>query len=201
MRKGILSAIGNTPLIELTKVFSPMRFQLFAKLEVVNPGGSMKDRPAFEMLRKALESGDITSGTVVIESSSGNMGIGLAQACSYFGLRFICVADSMTTIQNIRILQAYGAEVDVVTKPSEVTGGDLQARLDRVQELLGSTKNGFWPNQYLNIYNAIAHQQTMNEIVTVLEGRVITYFAPPVPVAPYVVEPNMYARRNCQPRL
>lgn len=176
MKQGILSAIGNTPIIELTRVFSPMHFRLFAKLEALNPGGSMKDRPAFEILRKALESGAISTGTIVIESSSGNMGIGLAQACSYFGLRFICVVDSKTTIQNIRILEAYGAEVDVVTKPHELTGEYLQARLDRVHELLASIKTGFWPNQYSNIFNAIAHQQTMHEIATALEGWVDVLF-------------------------
>jgi cysteine synthase A len=88
--QGILEAIGNTPLVRLTRVFEDLRFQLYAKLESLNPGGSMKDRPAFKMLREALASGEITRDTVVIESSSGNMGIGLAQACTCLGLRFIC---------------------------------------------------------------------------------------------------------------
>src|SRR5262245_22645230 len=136
MPEGILSAIGNTPLIRLNRAISETDFRVFAKLEGLNPGGSMKDRPAFSIIQHAIETGDIARGTVVIESSSGNMGIGLAQACSYFGLRFICVADPKTTSQNIHILKAYGAEVEMVTEPSPVTGEYLQARLDRVQELL-----------------------------------------------------------------
>jgi len=169
MNAGILSAIGNTPLVELTRIFSDKRFRLYAKLEALNPGGSMKDRPALKILMEGMESGDISPGTVVIESSSGNMGIGLAQVCSVLGLKFICVVDPKTTSQNIRLLEAYGAQVDQVTEPDPATGEYLQARLNRVQALLSSTRKGFWPNQYANAHNAIAHHQTMHEIVTALD--------------------------------
>jgi N-(2-amino-2-carboxyethyl)-L-glutamate synthase len=172
MNTGILSAIGNTPLVELTRIFSDMHFRLFAKLESLNPGGSMKDRPALRILSEGLESGAISAETVVIESSSGNMGIGLAQACSYLGLKFICVVDPKTTAQNIRLLEAYGAQLDKVTEPDPSTGEYLQARLTRVRDLLASTKNGFWPNQYANTQNAAAHHQTMHEIVGALDGAV-----------------------------
>ena len=171
MQEGILSTIGNTPLIELVNIFSPLHFRLFAKLEALNPGGSMKDRPAFNIIREGLRSGDIRPDSVIIESSSGNMGIGLAQACSYFGLKFVCVVDSKTTLQNRRLLEAYGAEVDLVDKPDPETGEFLQARLNRVQELLASCKNAFWTNQYANTHNSDAHHQTMREIVTALDGQ------------------------------
>jgi len=138
----------------------------------LNPGGSTKDRPAFSILRHAIDSGDIQPGTVVIESSSGNMGIGLAQACMYYGLRFICVVDPKATVQNVRLLKAYGAEVDVVQEPDKRTGEYLQARLNRVKDLLDSTENTFWPNQYSHRYNPIAHYQTMHEVVTQLGGEV-----------------------------
>ncbi|HST22771.1 MAG TPA: pyridoxal-phosphate dependent enzyme, partial [Blastocatellia bacterium] len=72
MNKGILSAIGNTPLIELTRIFSDMEFRLYAKMESLNPGGSMKDRPALEILSEGLRTGSLSPGAVVIESSSGN---------------------------------------------------------------------------------------------------------------------------------
>ena len=172
MNKGILSAIGNTPLIELTRFFSDMEFRLYAKMESLNPGGSMKDRPALEILTDGLRSGSLSPGAVVIESSSGNMGIGLAQACSYLGLKFICVVDPKTTPQNILLLEAYGAQVDKITEPDPTTGEYLQARLNRVRDLLESTSNGFWPNQYANERNAFAHHKTMHEIVTALGGTV-----------------------------
>ena len=175
MNAGILRAIGNTPLVELTRIFSGMNFRVYAKLESLNPGGSMKDRPAFRIIKAGMESGEISNDTVIIESSSGNMGIGLAQACSYFGLRFICVVDPKTTVQNIRLLEAYGAQVDKVTEPDPITGEYLQARLNRVQALVVSTKNAFWPNQYANTHNAAAHRQTMHEIVGALDGAAVDF--------------------------
>src|SRR5437016_12608868 len=133
MDGGILSTIGHTPLVRLTRVFPDSPFSLFAKLEGFNPGGSAKDRPALHILREAMRTGAIKPSTVVIESSSGNLGIGLAQACRYLGLRFICVVDPKATAQNIRILRAYGAQIDLVSKPDPVTGEFLHARINRVQ--------------------------------------------------------------------
>lgn len=172
MSEGVLSAIGNTPLVRLNRVIADINFQLYAKLECLNPGGSVKDRPALSILKHAVDSGVLKPGTVVIESSSGNMGIGLAQACLRFGLRFICVVDSKTTQQNIRLLKAYGAEVELVKDPDPATGEYLQARLNRVQDLLDSNQSSFWPNQYANLHNSYAHHETMHEIVKALNGKV-----------------------------
>ena len=172
MNDSVLNAIGKTPLVRLSRVIPDLHFKLFAKLEGLNPGGSTKDRPAFSIIQYGIDTGRIGPGTVVIESSSGNMGIGLAQACAYYGLRFVCVIDPKTTQQNMRLLQAYGAEVDMVLEPDESTGEYLQARLNRVNKLLGSMDNTFWPNQYSHRYNPIAHHQTMREIVDDLNGEV-----------------------------
>ena len=172
MNDSVLKAIGKTPLVRLSRVIPDLHFNLFAKLEGLNPGGSTKDRPAFSIIQHGIDSGRIGPDTVVIESSSGNMGIGLAQACAYYGLRFICVIDPKTTQQNMRLLQAYGAEVDMVLEPDETTGEFLQARLNRVNKLLDSLENTFWPNQYSHRYNPIAHHQTMHEIVSELNGEV-----------------------------
>jgi N-(2-amino-2-carboxyethyl)-L-glutamate synthase len=169
---GIISAIGHTPLIQLTRVIPDLHFNLFAKLEALNPGGSMKDRAALSIISHGLESGEIGPDTVIVESSSGNMGIGLAQVCAYFKLRFICVVDTKTTAQNIRLLEAYGAEIHLVTEPDPQTGEFLQARLLRVESLLSSIKNSFWPNQYANLFNPKAHHQTMSEIALALDDKV-----------------------------
>jgi N-(2-amino-2-carboxyethyl)-L-glutamate synthase len=172
VREGILSAIGNTPLVRLSHLFAGCEFQVFAKLEGFNPGGSIKDRAAYTILNNALETGVIRLDSIVIESSSGNMGIGLAQVCAYLKLRFICVVDIKTTKQNIEILKTYGAQVEMVTDPDPVTGEFLQARINRVQSLIQSLENSWWANQYANIFNAMAHRQTMEEIIMNLEGRV-----------------------------
>jgi N-(2-amino-2-carboxyethyl)-L-glutamate synthase len=170
---GILRAVGATPLIHLRRFLPKAQFQLFAKLESLNPGGSIKDRPALAILQAALHSGAIGPDTVVVESSSGNMGIGLAQACRYFGLRFICVVDAKTSALNLRVLRCYGAEVDFVADPDPETGEYLQARLKRVRELLGQVENSFWPNQYANLQNPGSHfSSTMREIAADLDGRV-----------------------------
>src|SRR5215468_622231 len=171
MTESILSTICNTPRVRLTRALPDCPFRLFAKLEGFNPGGSAKDRPALGILQEAIRTGALKAGTVVIESSSGNLGIGLAQACRYLGLRFICVVDPKATEQNIRILKAYGAEIDLVSKPHR-TGGFLQARIDRVQALLQTIEDSFWTNQYANLSNARAHYRTtMVEIATELDGR------------------------------
>lgn len=172
MNEGVLSAIGNTPLVRLSRIFPGLPFNLYAKLEGHNPGGSMKDRPALSIIRRAMETGLITPETVIIESSSGNMGVGLAQACAYYNLRLICVVDPRTNLQNIKLMRAYGAEIDMTEAPDPETKEFLQARLDRVQTLLWRHKNSFWPNQYANLYNPISHHRTMEEIVNALGGKV-----------------------------
>jgi cysteine synthase A len=170
---GILSAIGNTPLVELKRVLPGADFRLFAKLEALNPGGSAKDRPALRILRHALTSGRLREGDVVIESSSGNMGIGLAQACRVFGLRFVCVIDPKTAPQNVRLLRLYGADIELVREPDPASGEFLQARVARVRELLEEIPGSFWPNQYANRMNALAHYETtMHEIASALSGQV-----------------------------
>jgi N-(2-amino-2-carboxyethyl)-L-glutamate synthase len=170
---GVLQAIGNTPLVRLERLFPDRGFEVHAKLEGLNPAGSAKDRPALEIVRGAWDAGDIGPDTLVVESSSGNMGIGLAQVCRCYGLRFRCVVDPKTTPQNLAILRAYGAEVDLVEEPDPESGEFLQARLKRVRHWLDTEPAAFWPNQYANRDNSGAHHRTtMAEIVDALDGRV-----------------------------
>jgi 2,3-diaminopropionate biosynthesis protein SbnA len=168
---GILSTVGHTPLVRLHRFFPHAPFQLYGKLEMLNPGGSGKDRTATNMVMEAYRRGAINPGTTVVESTSGNLGVGLAQVCAYLGLRFVCVTDTRITPTNLRILKAYGAEVEVVEKPDPVTGDLLSARIRRVQELLQEIPDSFWVNQYANENNPRAQYLTMEEIHQEL-GRV-----------------------------
>lgn len=168
----ILEAIGRTRMVRLTRLFEDSGLEVYAKFEGTNPGGSLKDRAAYSMIRKALREGLIRPGSTIIESSSGNMGIGLAQVCAYHKLRLICVVDLKTTAQNIAILKAFGAEVDMVTAPDVVTGEFLPVRIARVKELVNQIPNSFWPDQYSNTANADAHFYTMGEIAAALNDRV-----------------------------
>lgn len=172
VHEGILSLVGNTPLLEFTRIFSNHGIRFFAKLEQFNPGGSLKDRPALNIILHALKSGVIGPETVIVESSSGNMGIGLAQVCAYHDMRFICVVDAKTTAQNVNLLKAYKAEVVVVNEPDSVTGEFLTARINKVKELLSVIKDSFWPNQYDCEQNSEAHYRTMQEILLSMEGEV-----------------------------
>ncbi len=157
--------IGNCPLVELMRLSTTLDTHLYLKYEGANPGGSIKDRAAFEIIREALEAGIINDQTVVVESSSGNMGIALAQICAVLGLRFVCVVDPKTASANEELLAAYGADVIRVTKPDPQTGEYLPARLRLVQEIIGHEPHAFWPDQYGNEAAARAHvKRTLPEI-------------------------------------
>src|SRR5690349_21683997 len=89
VRQSILETIGNTPVVRLGKLFAETGVDVYAKLEALNPGGSIKDRPAYNIITKAIASGKVTPETTIVESSSGNFAIGLAQICGYLGLRLV----------------------------------------------------------------------------------------------------------------
>ncbi len=169
----MLGAIGDTPLVALKRYLDNPRIAVWAKLEASNPGGSAKDRPAARMLSDALAAGLIAPGGTVIESTSGNMGVGLAQACRYHGLSLVCVVDTRAHDTNIRTLRALGAEVHVVAEPDPVTGDLLAARLAVVAKLLETEPGAFWTNQYANPSNPLAHAAgTMREIDESLGGDI-----------------------------
>ena len=174
--RGVLAAIGNTPLVRLEKFFdADCRASVFAKLELRNPMGSAKDRAAASMLVAAVCEGTVIPGrTTVVESTSGNTGLALASVCKYFRLPLICVVDNRVTPQHRNLLRAFGATLDEVVIPDPATGELLPARLRRVQELLESNRPAFWPNQYANLANARAHMVTCGEIFAQL-GRAPDY--------------------------
>lgn len=173
---GILGAIGGTPLVRLEKIFASSHFECFAKLEGLNPAGSSKDRPSVAIIESALQKGEIDSDTLIIEASSGNTGIGLAMVCAYHSLRFRCLIDPKVTQQNVDILRAYGAEIEMVGDPDQATGEFLPAKLKRIEELLAQVDNSFWVNQYASHENSGAHyRSTVKEILRDLDGRTLDY--------------------------
>jgi len=176
---GILDTVGRTPLVELNSLLPNFRGSIYGKLELLNPGGSIKDRSAIGMLQGMIESGELIPGrSVIVESSSGNMAVGLAQFCRYHDLRLICVVDSKTTHQNRAVLRAYGIELEVVTVPASDSGGLLQARKRRVREIVESVPYAYNPDQYANPLNPKTHESTMAEIAAALDGQVDYLFAP-----------------------
>ena len=175
VKNSVLEAVGSTPIVRLSRLFDESGLEVYGKLEALNPGGSIKDRAAYNILTHALASGALTHDSTIVESSSGNFAIGLAQVCAYMGLRLVCVVDIKTTSLNISIIEAYGARVDLVSKPDPESGEYLMARLKRVRQILDSVPNGFWPNQYANVNNSGAHYgSTMPEVAAAL-GRDIDF--------------------------
>lgn len=173
---GLLPTIGNTPLIKLERISQEFNFNVFGKMEALNPGGSIKDRTATAILNDAINNGQINSDTTIIESSSGNMAIGLAQACKYYQIKLIVVVDPFINKRNLDILQTYGAEISSVKTPHPQEGF-LGARLERVQKLLDTTPNSFWTNQYGNSENVRTHMRTMKEITDSLNNDLDYLFA------------------------
>jgi 2,3-diaminopropionate biosynthesis protein SbnA len=170
--EGILGAIGATPLVRMRR-YLDSTVKVWAKLESRNPGGSSKDRAAARMLADGIASGRVRPETTIVESSSGNMAIGLAQACRYHGLRLICVLDERANRSTVGTLRALGSEVRIVTEPDPETGDLLRARLNLVARLVEQIPDSFWPNQYANPSNPDAHSDgTMREIDEALDGRV-----------------------------
>ncbi|KGE13761.1 2,3-diaminopropionate biosynthesis protein SbnA [Sphingobacterium deserti] len=160
----ILACIGNTPLVKMDKLFPDLPMAIFGKLEMLNPGGSIKDRSAKHILDCAMQAGLINKDSVIIESTSGNMGIGLARICHYHGLKLMLVTDPHINPLAEKILKTFGAEIVKVDK-HDGKGGYLNSRLEKVAELLHNTPNSFWPDQYHNADNPAAHRQTFREIV------------------------------------
>ena len=150
--KSVFDCVGNTPVVTLHRLFPDPDVEVIAKLELLNPGGSMKDRSARHIVEAGLREGSIPPGSRLIESSSGNFGIALAIAARIHGLRFTCVVDPKTTRANVAILRGLGADVEIVTEPDHA-GGFLHSRLRRVQELVAVTPDAIWVNQYANDRN------------------------------------------------
>lgn len=164
-RNGIPSIIGKTPLVHLSKLFP--EYEIFGKMEMLNPAGSIKDRTSKFIIEESLKMGLIDKGTIILESTSGNMGIGLAQICLFYGLKLHLIVDPYINRQTFHLLQVYGAKVEIVTAADD-SGSYLKQRIARVNELLDEYPNSFWTQQYENPLNPLTHHQTAKEIVSQL---------------------------------
>lgn len=158
---GIPELIGNTPLVRLDKL-SGRKLNLFAKLEYINPGGSVKDRAALQIIIDAYESGQLVKGQMVVEMTSGNMGSGLAFVCMQFGNPFTAVMPAGNSMERVKLLKAFGAEV-VLTDQVDggqgmVTGKDIDYASQVARKIAGEHK-GFYVDQFNNISGIKAHYQ------------------------------------------
>ncbi|WP_372492907.1 PLP-dependent cysteine synthase family protein [Nocardia sputi] len=155
--------VGNTPVLWVGAPLAPAGHGFWAKLEGFNPGG-MKDRPALHMVRRAEERGDLAPGARIIESTSGTLGLGLTLAGMAYRHPVTVVTDTGLEPIVARMLEAYGARVDLVADPHP-TGGWQQARRDRVSELLDREPDAWCPDQYNNPDNVAGYESLALELI------------------------------------
>jgi cystathionine beta-synthase len=170
----ILDAVGNTPLVRLSRLASETRTPVAAKIELLNPGGSVKDRIGLAMLEAAERAGQLQPGGTIVEPTSGNTGTGLAIAAALKGYKLVCVMPDKMSSEKIALLRAYGAEV--VVCPTAVPRESPQSYYSVAERLAREIPGGFQPNQYFNPANPAAHEATTGpEIWRQTDGH-ITHF-------------------------
>ena len=173
-QENILGLIGNTPLVKLHRLSRNVKAQVFAKMENLNPGYSVKDRIGVAMIEAAEREGILKPGGTIIEATSGNTGIGLALAAAVKGYKCIFVMTDKASVEKSRYLKALGA--DVVITPVSAKPGTPDHYVSTAKRIASETPNSFYPDQYSNTANPEAHYRTTGpELWRQTEGK-ITHF-------------------------
>jgi S-sulfo-L-cysteine synthase (O-acetyl-L-serine-dependent) len=168
----LLDSIGNTPLIELKNINNNPKVRIFGKFEGANPGGSVKDRPAYYMIKKAEESGDLTKDKIILEPTSGNTGIAIAMIGTVKGYKVKLVMPECVSMERRKTLEAFGAEIVLTPGKNKTDGAIMEAH----KILKSDPQKYFMPNQFENENNILAHYETTGpEIFEQTDGK-INYF-------------------------
>jgi len=170
----ILSLIGHTPLAEITNINSHKNVRILAKLEGNNPSGSVKDRPAYSMIKEAEKNGDLTRKKIILEPTSGNTGIGLAMVAAAKGYKAKLVMPACVSEERRRVLEAFGAELEL-TPANQGTDGAIR----RAYQIMETHSDIYYmPDQYSNPNNIKAHYEgTAPEIIEQTNGEVDVFVA------------------------
>src|SRR6201746_1908077 len=195
---GIIDLIGNTPLVELKKLNPNPNVTIYAKLEGNNPGGSVKDRASLNMVRSALQRGDIKPGTKLIEATSGNTGIALAMIASLYNLEIELVMPDNSTRERTLTMEAFGAKVTLLE--------GIERCRDYAEEK-GATGEFFLLNQFANPDNYMAHYKTTGPEIWRDTAGEITHFVSAMGTTGSIMGNSMYLKEKnpaiqivgCQP--
>jgi len=173
----VLGAIGNTPLVELSRLTRGLEGRILAKLEYLNPGFSKKDRIALQMIEEAEADGRLQPGQAVVELTSGNTGTGLSIICAVKGYPFVAVISKGNSMERARMMKAFGAEVVLIdqlpeSKPGQVSGGDL-ALVEEAAQRITKERNAFRADQFHLQSSARGHYlHTAPEILQQANGQI-----------------------------
>ena len=171
--KNVHELIGNTPIVELSQFPLRTGVRLFAKLEFLNPGGSVKDRLGLELIKAAFKSGKLQKGGTVIEPTAGNTGIGLALAAIHSGVKIILCVPEKFSSEKQELMKALGATI-VLTPTNEGMKGAIQ----KAQELLKEIPDSFCPQQFTNLANPETYYKSIGpEIWQAMDGNVDVFVA------------------------
>jgi cysteine synthase B len=195
---GIIDLIGNTPLVEITKLNKNPKVKIFAKLEGNNPAGSVKDRAAYNMIKSALDRGSIKPGMRLIEATSGNTGIALAMMASLFGLEIELVMPSNSTKERTLTMEAFGAKVILLE--------DIEKCRDYAEEK-GNSDGYYLINQFGNPDNYLAHYKTTGPEIWRDTDQKITHFVSSMGTTGTIMGTSMFLKEQnkdiqivgCQP--
>ncbi|HAQ07777.1 MAG TPA: cysteine synthase [Bacillus bacterium] len=169
----IHEVIGNTPMLELTQFPLPNNVRLFAKLEYLNPGGSIKDRLGIELINEAIQKGKLAQGGTIIEPTAGNTGIGLALAAINRNIKVIFVVPEKFSVEKQQIMKALGAEI-IHTPTSE----GIEGAMKKTEQLLSEIPNSYSPSQFSNPANPDTYYKTLGpEIWKDLDGEIDIFVA------------------------
>jgi len=172
--ENILETIGGTPLIKLNRIAQGFKPQIFVKVEFFNPGGSVKDRIGLVMIEEAEREGRLKTGGTIVEATSGNTGMGLAIAAALKGYKCVFTMPDKMSIEKIRLLRAFGAEV--IVTPTAVPHESPESYTEVAKRIVRETPNSILANQYYNPKNPEAHYQTTGPEIWEQTGGQIDYF-------------------------
>ncbi|MCC7022315.1 MAG: cystathionine beta-synthase [Thermomicrobiales bacterium] len=170
----VIEALGNTPLVQLNSLTKGIRTPVVAKLEMLNPGGSVKDRIGIRMIEEAERKGWLKPGGTIVEPTSGNTGVGLAMAAAVRGYSCIFVMPDKVAPEKVALLRAYGAQV--VTTPTAVERDSPESYYSVADRLTREVPHAFQPNQYFNPMNPRTHYETTGPEIWAQTGGKITHF-------------------------
>jgi cystathionine beta-synthase len=174
IRPNVIAALGNTPLVRLSNITKDIHTPVAAKLEMLNPGGSVKDRIGIRMIEEAERKGWLKPGGTIVEPTSGNTGVGLAMAAAVKGYSCIFVMPDKVAPEKVALLRAYGAQV--VTTPTAVERDSPESYYSVADRLTREVPNAFQPNQYFNPMNPRTHYETTGPEIWEQTGGQVTHF-------------------------